>query len=130
MVPASFAVWIWRTSNFYRVCHGARSKRRNWQCLLVAYVHFTPPPPPGGGGGYVSLGLVHHPRKSLSEKHPKRGWSLGQFWHPIPGNHWTTLIFRDFFFSFSHAILYPIQVLLPLLAFWPKRNKEKANSSK
>ena len=29
----------------------------------------------GGGGGTVSLGLVHHPRKSLSEKHPKRGWS-------------------------------------------------------
>ena len=52
------------------------------------------PRPGGGGGGYVSLGLVHHPRKSLSEKHPKRGWSLGQFWHPIPGNHLTTLIFR------------------------------------
>ena len=33
----------------------------------------------GGGGGYVSLGLVHHPRKSLSEKHPKRGRSLGNF---------------------------------------------------
>ena len=26
----------------------------------------------GGGGGHVSLGPVHHPRKSLSEKHPKR----------------------------------------------------------
>ena len=23
----------------------------------------------GGGGGHVSLGPVHHPRKSLSEKH-------------------------------------------------------------
>ena len=32
----------------------------------------------GGGGGYVSLGLVHHPRKSLSEKHPKQG-ILGNF---------------------------------------------------
>ena len=39
----------------------------------------------GGGGGHVSLGPVHHPRKSLSQKHPKRGWSLEQFWHPIPG---------------------------------------------
>ena len=29
----------------------------------------------GGGGGHVSLGPVHHPHKSLSEKHPKRGWS-------------------------------------------------------
>ena len=28
-----------------------------------------------GGGGHVSLGPVHHPRKSLSEKYPKRGWS-------------------------------------------------------
>ena len=26
-------------------------------------------------GGDVSLGSVHHPRKSLSEKHPKEGWS-------------------------------------------------------
>ena len=31
--------------------------------------------PGGGGGGHVSLGPVHHPCKSLSEKHPKRGWS-------------------------------------------------------
>ena len=30
-----------------------------------------------GGGGHVSLGPVHHPRQSLSEKHPKRGWSDG-----------------------------------------------------
>ena len=28
----------------------------------------------GGGGGHVSLGPVQ-PRKSLSEKHPKQGWS-------------------------------------------------------
>ena len=26
-------------------------------------------------GGYVSLRPVHHPRKSLSERHPKRGWT-------------------------------------------------------
>ena len=64
------------------------------------------------GVHYVSLGLVHHPRKSHSEKHPKRGWSLGQFWHPIPGNHWTTLIFRPLtgIFFFSHAILYTLFV--------------------
>ena len=31
----------------------------------------------GGGGGDVSLGPVHHPRQSLSEKHPKWGWSDG-----------------------------------------------------
>ena len=31
----------------------------------------------GGGGGHFSLGPVHHPRQSLSEKHPKRGWSDG-----------------------------------------------------
>ena len=31
----------------------------------------------GGGGGHVSLGPVHHPRQSLSEEHPKRGWSDG-----------------------------------------------------
>ena len=81
-------------------------------------------------GGYVSLGLVHHPRKSLSEKHPKRGWSLGQFWHPIPGNHWTTLIFRPLtgIFFLACYILYYIQVLLPRWPFWPKRNKDKANS--
>ena len=29
----------------------------------------------GGGGGYVSLRPVHHPRKSLSKRHPKRGWT-------------------------------------------------------
>ena len=29
----------------------------------------------GPGGGHVSLGPVHHPCKSISEKHPKRGWS-------------------------------------------------------
>ena len=33
------------------------------------------PPLPPGGGGHVSLGPVHHPRQSLSEKDPKRGWS-------------------------------------------------------
>ena len=26
-------------------------------------------------GRYVSLRPVHHPRKSLSERHPKRGWT-------------------------------------------------------
>ena len=58
-------------------------------------------------GGHVSLGPVHHPRQSLSEKHPKQGWSLEQFWHPIPGNHWTSLISFSFSFVIFSCVWYP-----------------------
>ena len=42
---------------------------------LSCYLSLVLNPGGGGGGGHVWLGPVHHPRQSLSEKHPKRGWS-------------------------------------------------------
>ena len=52
--------------------------------------------PGGGGGGYVSLGLVHHPRKSFLKSTLNEDEVLGNLtpYTGIPGNHWTTLIFR------------------------------------
>ena len=74
-------------------------------------MHLTP-------GGACLIGPVHHHRKSLSEKHSKWGWSLEQFWHPILGNHWTSLIFRPLIAWMYFSCMLSYTLFPDCLPFW------------